>query len=93
MIVSILAFIGTITVLVVTAALLWYIIMRRPTPNATLKEAVTSIRYDYAIAFFVLLPGLAGIQEFGPEGFLYGAILGSCFILYIIALQWWLGPV
>lgn len=62
----------------------WY------TPNATVKETITSIRWSFAIAFFIAPPTLAGFQEGVP---ILGFAIGFGFILFVLFLQWWWGPV
>jgi len=62
----------------------WY------TPNTTLREAVTSIRWSYALAFFVLPCTAVGFQEGIP---VLGFSVGAGFVAYMVFLQWWLGVV
>lgn len=92
-IIAILAFIGLIVVVISTITLLWYIITRRPTPDMRLRDAFKEIRYDMAFAFFIGPCAIVGYQEFGQGGVIIGGSLGGSFILFMILLQWWWGPV
>lgn len=87
--VTFLAAVGALTVALVSVVAGWYIYTRRPTPNATVREAVTSVDYGCAFGFFIAPPTLAGVLEGAP---LLGFSFGAGFVGYVIALQWWFGP-
>lgn len=71
----------------------YYLATRRPTPDATVQEAVTSIRWSYAIGLFVLPCAITGAQEYGSlSGALVGGAFGGSFVLLIVVCQWWWGP-
>lgn len=88
--VGFLALVGAVTLGTIAIVLAYYLATRRPTPDATVREAVTSIRWGYGVGFFVLPPALAGAQD-GPAVALGGAILGFAFVLFFVALNWWWG--
>jgi len=62
----------------------WY------TPNATVKEALTSLDWPIAIGLFVAPPTLAGLDEGEP---VLGFAIGFGFICFMLFLQWWCGPI
>lgn len=91
-VVSVLALIGALTVVVLGLGLAYYVVTRRPTPDATVREALTSVSWRHGIGLFVLPPALAGAQD-GPETAVAGAVLGLAFVLFLVGLQWWWGPI
>jgi len=86
--------VGALTALLVGAAATYYLGTRRPTPDATIREAVTSIRWSYAVAFFVLPCAAVGVQEFGGlSGAVSGGAFGGSFVVFMVVLEWWFGPI
>lgn len=90
--VGFLALVGAVTLGTIAIALAYYLATRRPTPDATIREAVTSVRWRHGIGLFVLPCALAGAQD-GPAVAVGGAALGFGFVLFLVALQWWWGPI
>lgn len=50
-------------------------------------EAARSLNWYQGVAWFVLIPGLAGASEAGLWGAVGGAGLGFGFLLFIVLLQ------
>lgn len=93
LLVGFLAVVGAVTCVVVGAGAGWYIVTRRPTPDATVREAVTAIRWRYAVAFFIAPCGIVGIQEFGGlSGLFIGGAFGAFPVVLMVVLSWWFGP-
>lgn len=84
------AVVGFLTTAVATIAFAYYVATRRPTPDATVREALTSIRWTHAAGLFILPPTIAGALEGDP---LFGFALGAVFVAFVLVLQWWFGPV
>lgn len=73
-----------------TLALLWYLATRRPTPNMRFRDALGEIDWGYGFVFFIGPGLLVGLQEGIP---ILGAALGTAFVLFMVSLEWWFGPV
>jgi hypothetical protein len=92
-IVLFLAGVGAVTCAVVGIGAVWYLATRRPTPDATVREAVTSIRWRYAAAFFMAPCAAVGIMEFGGlSGLIIGAAVGAIPVVQMVLMSWWFGP-
>ena len=91
--ISSLAIIGGITVLSVTSALLYYTYTGELRPNISFRNAMGEIRYSYVIALFVLPAVITGSIELDWDGVIFGLLIGFGFILYIIMIQWIMGPI
>ena len=61
-------------------------------PEATVREAVTSIDWPFALAFFCGLPAAALARD-GVYPALAGASLGLSIVLLLVFMQWWWGPI
>lgn len=87
-VVGFLTALATVTGVVVWAVGIMALVYYRPdlTPNSTLQEAVTGIRWSYAVAFFIAPLTLAGFQEGVPQ---FGFVMGGGFVTFIVLLQWW----
>lgn len=85
--------VGAVVCTAAAAALLWYLVTRRPTPDATMREAVGEIRWSYAFALFIAPCAVVGIQEFGGVfGGIVGGFVGSLPVAWMVVLSWWFGP-
>jgi len=81
---------AVVTTTALTLAGLWYLVTRRPTPNMRLRDALQEIDWGYAFLFFIGPCMIVGFQEGIP---IFGAALGTGFVLFIVGLEWWFGPV
>lgn len=88
-----LAIIGAVTCSAVTSALLYYIYTGKLRPNMKFRNALGEVRYTYAIPLFIIPAVFTGYVELGWNGFILGLMIGLGMILYLIILQWLLGPV
>lgn len=90
--ISILAIIGGFSVLCASTIMI-YLSYRRTIPSMKFRTALGEIRYKYAIALFILPAVIMGGVELGWQGALFGLMVGLGLIVYIIILQWLIGPV
>ena len=84
------ASVGILTTALVMTISIYYVVKERPTPNATVKEAITSLDWPMATLLFIALPTLAGFTEGVP---LLGFLFGAGFTAFLLLLQWWFGPI
>jgi len=82
--------VGAVVTITATLAGLWYLVTRRPTPDMRLRDALRTIDWGYAFVFFIGPCMIVGFQEGIP---IFGAALGTGFVLFIVGLEWWFGPV
>ncbi|AGN33805.1 hypothetical protein HALG_00017 [Halorubrum virus CGphi46] len=85
-----LAGVGAVAIVVTAAMAAWLLTWDHVTPNTSLLCALGSIRWSYAVAFFIAPTTLAGLSEGEP---LLGFLLGSSFIAFMVAMAWWSGPI
>lgn len=85
--------IGIIFTIATCSALLYLIFVGKLRPNMSFRNAIGEVRYSYSIILFVLPAVLYGGVELGWEGAIIGAMLGIAMILYLIILQWIMGPI
>jgi len=82
--------IGVITTVILTTAAVWFLSWDHVTPDVTLREAILSIRWSYAVAFFIGPTTLAGVMEGAPIG---GFAVGFVFVAFMVWMSWWFGPI
>jgi len=89
--VSFLALVGALALTTLAIVAVWWVYIYRPKPEATIREAFASIRWDYAIGVFILPPTIVGALD-GPSP-IAGFVVGFGFVLFIVSIQWWWGPI
>lgn len=92
-IISAFAVIGVIFTIATCSALLYLIFKGKLRPNMSFRNAMGEVRYDYSILIFVLPAAFFGGVKLGWEGIISGIMIGFAMILYLIILQWLMGPV
>jgi len=88
--IGILAVIGGLTVVTLTLAAVWFLSWEHITPDVPFREAVFSIRWSYAFAFFIGPTTLVGAMEGTP---ILGASVGVGFVAFMVWMAWWFGPI
>jgi len=81
---------AALTIMTISGIAVWTVILAglayiRPTPNGTLSNAVSEIRWSYAVAFFILPAIVVGYQEGIP---IIATLFGMGYVAFIVVLMW-----